>query len=125
MLDDDGRRRLWELEGQCERGVEVEQVVVGQLLALQHLGEAERRPLGRLEGTVEGAPLVRVLAVAQLLDFLEGDAEFGREGLAGALSQVAGDGGVVGGGMGERLAHQPGRVSARVGPCRSSSRTAG
>ena len=47
-----------------QRRVEVEQVVVRQLLALQHLGARQRRA-GRAVDGVEGRLLVRVLAVAQ------------------------------------------------------------
>ena len=43
VLDDD-RGGLGELEAQAERGVEIEDVVVRQLLAAEHLGPGDRRP---------------------------------------------------------------------------------
>src|SRR5262249_61899101 len=63
VLDDDRGRRL-ELARARVRGVEVEDVVVGQLLALEDLGarQAVWRRVGR---GVERGRLVRVLAVAE------------------------------------------------------------
>ena len=56
MLDDDDRR-LGERVGELHRGVEVEEIVVRQLLALKLL----ERMIGR-----EGRGLMRILAVSQL-----------------------------------------------------------
>ena len=63
-----------EVEDQRERRLHVDQVVVGELLAVQGLRDLE-------EAAVERGALVRVLAVAQQLAALEIDAQARRQGL--------------------------------------------
>ena len=69
MLDDAGGR-LAELADDLQGGVEVEQVVVRQLLAVQGLGGGERGG-GRLRLDVKGGSLVGVFAVTQRRATLE------------------------------------------------------
>ena len=65
--------------------------------------------VGRL--AVERRPLVRVLAVAQVVDLLEDERQARRERVAGDLVEVGGDLGVVGGDRAERLGREPGPQS--------------
>ena len=65
---EDGEGRLVELTDEVEACVEVEQVVVRQLLAVQLLEH-------RIQVAIEGAFLVRVLAITQGGAFLFGDAQ--------------------------------------------------
>ena len=92
MLDDRDRRHL-ELVHQAARGVEVEQVVERQLLAvdLPHHRQQVRAAAGRR--VVRGA-LVRVLAVRQVHDLLVRAHEQGGEVLL-ALAEPFADRGVV------------------------------
>jgi hypothetical protein len=111
VLDDDAGGPV-ELLHRGERRLEVEQVVVAELLALQDPGEGDGR-LGRLApGPVEGAGLVRVLAVAEVARLLVDGGERGGEVGGGGPGRLArgeplGDGGVVGGGVAEGLLHEP------------------
>ena len=113
MLDD-GRRRLAELQHDACSGVEIEQVRVGQLLALQHACGAEaRRRLLR----VPGRHLMRVLAVSQVADLVQSEGEGRRATRSSAartkpdasavmVSSVDAIGGVVAAGVRERLLRQ-------------------
>ena len=74
---DDHAGRLVDLGGQAPGGVEVEDVVERELLALQLAGRGHRVER-RAEVAVEGRALVRVLAVAQVLHLLEGRGSAGR-----------------------------------------------
>ncbi len=110
MLDDDARAAL-EAPDQSYRGLQVEQVVVGELLAL----------LPRLEGPrlagpgVERRLLVRVLAIAQRSHALERhDVHRGRVIAAGAPRQVRGNGRVVARGAREG-AHRPQAAALEAG----------
>ena len=122
VLDDgDGRRRV--VAGDPVGGVEVEQVVERRHVALE-AGRVGERPaaVGRL--AVERGPLVRVLAVAQVVHLLEDQREVAREGVAGDLVEVGGDLGVVGGDRAERLGRElrprlrADRARARAAPRR-------
>ena len=113
--DDDGG--LVEFLGQLPAGVEIDEVVEAEFLALELgcAGDAEAGAVG-----VEGGALVGVFAVAQRLGEREVDAEgrgkcvsvsalqaaAGRGGF-GDLVEGIGDGGVVGGGGGEGLLGEP------------------
>jgi hypothetical protein len=93
-----------QIHGETERGVEVEQVVIGQLLALKGRGGGEA--LGRRLGVdVPPGRLVRVLAVAQGLSPRQRRAERRRDRRVGleALGQGAGDQPVVARGVGVDL----------------------
>jgi hypothetical protein len=72
VLDDDSRRFV-ELQRDSRRRVEIQQIRVRQFLALKNLGTAQsRRTEGRPGGRVP-VPcrlLMRVLAVAEIADFL-------------------------------------------------------
>ena len=98
MLDDHGRGH-GELAHEIQGAVEIENVVVRQLLAVQHLGGGDRtRACGRLN--VEPRLLMRVLAVAQLVLALEAQVEAAWPGLAAGADpacKVAADGLIVGG----------------------------
>src|SRR5262245_30250143 len=52
----------------AERRLEIDEVVVAELLALEDLRERDRRLVRLAAGAVEGAALVRVLAVAEVPD---------------------------------------------------------
>jgi hypothetical protein len=101
---DDGHRRLLELADQLARGVGVEQVVVGKLLALQLL-EAGKDPALSLGG-VERRPLVGILAIPGLELLLQVDQEMARIEVAvvAALTlEPGGDRRIVGLGVAEGL----------------------
>ena len=108
---DDRRGRRGELGADPQRRVEVEQVVVGQLLALQHLRARQRRAGARPVERVERRLLVRVLAVAQRARQRAADVQ--RLGEVGGRrvgrrepAEVRRDRAVVGGRVRERLARQ-------------------
>ncbi len=103
MLDDHARRHD-ELRQQLARGVEVQQVVEGQLLAAE-LRDLRQHVRAGADLRVEGRPLVRVLAVGQLELALEGAHDQRREVLV-LLLEPARDRGVVAGRVGERLGRQ-------------------
>ena len=67
---DDYRHRLLKLARQSPGGVQVEQVVVGKLLALELPGTGN--PPAALSVTVERRPLVGIFSVAQVGNFLAG-----------------------------------------------------
>jgi hypothetical protein len=103
VLDDHARRDL-ELAQEPPCRVEVEQVVVGELLALVLTHHREQVHAGAHLLVVRGA-LMRVLAVGQVGDLLVRPDEQGRE-VVGALGEPAGDRRVVAGGVGERVARK-------------------
>ena len=127
VLDDgDGglaRRDLGQVVGQVPGGVGVEQVEVAERQA-RVLGDAvhPRRPP---DLAVAGAALVRVLAVAELVDPFEGEVHGDRQcvglvAVAGrGLVEPGDDGGVVGGGVGEGLAGQRAAGAVRERPGRA------
>ena len=84
-------------------GVDVEQVVERELLALA-LGQVPHA--ARLLGDVERGALARVLAVAERLDPLHRDDRCRRGSPSSLRRQVAGDGRVVVGGVGEHLGRE-------------------
>ncbi len=93
---------------QLQRGVGVQEVVVGHLLAVQLPGARHPR-LARAEVPIERALLMRVLAVAQILHLLELQGEHGREVELARRAlplKVAGDHTVVPRGMLKDLARQ-------------------
>ena len=120
MLDDGhGRRNLRiELRHELDRRVGVPEIVVGELLALVlHGCRHSRAPLA---GYVEGRPLVRVLAIAQLLGEPAGDRTPARCALAQGLGEPVADRRIVGGrarvGLGrQRLAQRQTRGAAVLG----------
>src|SRR5690554_1487355 len=85
---------------QC--GVGIGDVVKAQLLALQLPGGGNTGFAG-MSFSVEGSPLMGVLAVAHVLHFhklgVEGAREIGIVVIGGAASQIVGDGTVVSGGV--------------------------
>ncbi len=102
---DDRDRRGGVVPGDAIRRVEVEQVVERRAAALELAGVGERAAaVGRL--AIERRPLMRVLAVAQLVHLLEHDREPAREDVAGDLVEVGGDLGVIGRDRAERLGRQ-------------------
>ena len=106
VLDDgDGRRRV--VAGDPVRRVEVEQVVERRQVALEP-GRVGERPAAVRRLAVERGALVRVLAVAQVVDLLEDDRQPARERVARDLVEVGRDLRVVGGDRAERLGRQPG-----------------
>jgi hypothetical protein len=95
---EDRRGGLGEEPDQAERAVEVEQVVIRKLLAVENSGASKARPvLARLD--VERGSLVGVLAVAKHSPTLEAGRDDGGEGYGIGLRQVLGDGSVVAGGL--------------------------
>src|SRR6202453_2792097 len=96
VLDDRARGPI-ELLDELAGGVEVEQVVERQLLAVQ-LGDTLQQVRGRANPGVERGLLVGVLAVAQVAHLLVGVAPRGREPLVGAAREPGRDRGVVAGG---------------------------
>ena len=109
VLDDrDGGFR--QLGHQGQRGIRVVEIVERQLLALHLARGGEAR--GASAGGVEGAALMRVLAVAQELAPAAGHHEALGELLAGLAGEPAGDCGVVGGRAGEGLGRQPAAEAA-------------
>jgi len=106
VLDDgDCRRRVVARDAVC--GVQVEQVVERRPATLQ-LGRVGERPATVRRLAVEGRVLVRVLAVAQVVDLLQHQGQAPGELVAGDLIEVGRDLGVVGGDRAERLGRQPG-----------------
>ncbi len=104
VLDDgDGGRGV--VTRDAVGGIEVEQVVERRPLALQ-LGRVGQRPAAVRRLAVERRALMRVLAIAQVVDLLEDDGQAARERVAGDLVEVGGDLGVVGGDRAERLRRQ-------------------
>ena len=104
VLDDAHRRRL-EVAGDAPRRVEVEQVVEREVLAGDLVGGADAAAGVRRIG-VEGAELVRVLAVAQVGLLLDHHRQAGREDGARGGVQVARDLRVVGRRQREGLGRQ-------------------
>ncbi len=112
MLDDDAPGAV-ELGGEAPGRVEVQDVVEGELLALDLAGGGHRVE-GGAEIAVEGRLLVRVLAVAEVLHFLEGEGEAVGKGVVGLrrhvvafldldLGEVGGDGRLVSGAVAKSL----------------------
>ena len=80
VLDDrDGRRRV--VAGDAVGRIEVEQVVERRAVALE-LGRVGQRAAAMGGLAIERGALVRVLAVAQVVDLLEDEREPAREGVA-------------------------------------------
>ena len=75
---DDGDHRLIELAGKLPTGVQVDQIVVAELLALKLLsgGDAETRAVG-----VERGALVWIFSVAKGLGERQVNAQRGRQGI--------------------------------------------
>ena len=120
VLDDDRRGTVAEAVHQLPGRLGVEEVEVGQLLAAVLDGVVP--PGAGADAPVAGALLVGVLAVPEVLGPLEGEVERGRQrhgaGRVG-LVEPGDDRGVVGGGVGERLAGQRppgGSRQAALGP---------
>ena len=98
MLDDH-TGRLGEFGHQFVGGVGIGDVVVAQLLALQLAGVGDAgATVGR---AIEGARLVRVLAVAQGLGEAAGDGFADRGRILDPVGEPGGDCGVIGGGAGK------------------------
>ncbi len=113
---DHRRRGIVEVADQAAGGIDVEPVGEGQCRSLQlaGVGQAARRSGNR----VQRPALMRVLAVAQLLQPRAAHGETLRHRLLGPqlAGQVGGDGGVVGGDVGEGLGGEAaaGRVAHRA-----------
>ena len=105
VLDDRDRRRRV-VPGDPVRGVQVEQVVERRHLALQprRVGQGPA-PVRRL--AIERGALVRVLAVAQVVDLLEDHRQPARKDVPRDLVEVGRDLGVIGGHGAERLGREP------------------
>jgi len=102
---DDGHGRRLEVRRDPPRGIEVEQVVEGQILARDLARPAEDRAAVIGIG-VEGGLLLRILAVAKIGLLLEHEGQPGREARPGQTVEVGGQLGVVGGGQGEGVRRQ-------------------
>src|SRR5579863_5999570 len=113
---DDGADRLIEFLCEIPGGLQVDDVVVGEFLALEltGVGHAGAGAVG-----VHGGPLMGVFAVAQVEGFLEGETQSCREhgffrlqlkgvcgGIYGDALKCGGDRGIVGGGGGESFLRQ-------------------
>src|SRR5438132_1223372 len=110
VLDDDryGKGRDSIFLGEFQRGIGVEEVVVGHLLAVE-LPRLRHARLAAPEIAVEGSMLVRVLAVAEALHLLELQGEEGREPhqtRRALLLEIAGNHAVVPRGVVKDLAGQ-------------------
>src|SRR5262249_24427018 len=110
-----GAGSIGKLEEQRKRGVEVEQIVVGELLALENLrlGEGDARWPGGF--SVEAGELVRIFAVAQRLRLLVGQRQRVGKQLAGLGEQIDGEGGVLRWGVREGFAAKRARSPLRTG----------
>ena len=102
---DDGRCGLLEFLDQLPGGVQIHQVVVGELLALQLLGARD----AALAAGIERGLLMRILAVAQIERARRANVE--KRGQTGFIfgahaSQARADGAVVRGGQREGLLGQ-------------------
>jgi hypothetical protein len=104
---DDGDRRRGVVTGDAVGGVEVEEVVGRRHLALRP-GRVGEGPAAVGGLAVEGCPLVRVLAVAEIVDLLEHQRQVARERVARDLIEVGGDLRVIGGDRAERLRRELG-----------------
>ena len=102
MFEDAGGG-IGELTDQPQGAVEIEQIVVGKLLAVQQPGRRQVRPAAvRLD--IEGGSLMRVFAIAQRLALREVESKTsGKFGVRAArprldlCAEIAGDGPVVSG----------------------------
>ena len=101
-------RGAGEFANQIQRTIEIENVVIGQLLAVQHLGRGDRCVPATRFG-VEGGALVRILAVAQGLQFGERKVQaLGPARVrADLLRKIPSDGGIVRGGVSECRRGEP------------------
>src|SRR5262249_22779618 len=72
---DDGNGGTGELAGELPRGVEIHQIVVGELLALKLFAAGD----ARAATSVEGGRLVRVFAVAQVHDLRDAQVQLVRQ----------------------------------------------
>ena len=105
LVLEDHAGRLVELADQVPSGVGVQIVVVAERLALDLLGAHERElrargVLAALGKAIDRGLLLRVLAIAQVVDLLQRDLELGRgvRHVACLGGKPTGDGRVVGGG---------------------------
>ena len=105
VLDDHARGAVAELAQERPRGVEVEDVVERDLLAVV-LADLREHPGAGAHLRVVGGALVGVLAVGQVEHLLEG-AQVQRREVVALLGEPPGDRGVVAGGVGERLGREP------------------
>ena len=103
MLDDH-EGRFPDFGGQIPGHLQIEEMVVGQLLALEQGGRVDAPGAGAAQG-VERALLLGVLAVAQFRAFLEADGQLVGQAVPFA-SQVLSHGGVVVRGIMEGLGGQ-------------------
>ena len=117
MLDD-GDRRVGEFGGKLERRVSVVQIVVGQRLALKLCCGGDARPC--LAAGIERGALVRVLAIAELLEASARQCHGLAELLAGKPS---GNGPVIGRRAGEYPPASRRRVPVATPPPASSAST--
>ena len=105
LVLEDHAGRLVELADQVPGGVGIQIVVVAERLALDLLGAHERElrargVLAALGKAVDRSLLLRILAIAQVVDLLQRDLELGRgvRHVACLGGKPTGDGRVVGGG---------------------------
>lgn len=100
VLDDDGAGEV-ELADEIHGGVEIEEVVVGEFLAVELLCGSEGTGFG-VAFDIEGGSLVGIFAVAEGTLLVEGKVELRRvvtcRFLGGDAVEVLGDGGVIAGG---------------------------
>ena len=105
VLHDDGCRPL-EVHADVHCLVQIQDVVVGQLLAVLEVLRPGDRGAGCEGILVEGGLLVGVLAVPEVLDLLQGDGEALGEPCAEPLVHLGRDHAVVVGGVDEGLGHE-------------------
>ena len=105
LMLEDHAGRLVELANQVPSGIGVQIVVVAERLALNLLGAHERElrarsVLAALGKAIDRGFLLRVLAIAQVIDLLQRDLELGRgvRHVARLSGEPTGDSRVVGGG---------------------------
>src|SRR6185436_826159 len=95
MLDDDagGRALRIELGDTFVGRIGIVDVVVGELFALQLPSRGD--PHADIRRTIKSRPLMRVLAIAELLDQLPSDGAVVRRSLSCRLREPGGDGRVI------------------------------
>ena len=104
MLDDDHRRGFGERTGDFQRGIEVENIVIGKFFSVKLFGIRDAS-LGAERVAIEGRGLVRILAIAQILQFAEADTE-GVGIRFKILAEPRRDGRVIGGGVGDDFSRE-------------------
>ena len=118
VLDDGNRRGIApELGHQLECGLGIVEIVVGQLLALVLHGRRDAQ--ARTAAGIERRPLMRILAVAQLLAAPAAERPPFRHLIADRRREPAADRRVVGSGARERLRRE---VLAQIGRRRAAVR---